>query len=54
MDYNEKLIAWGLHIHAAVDGYSRYILWETLTFDKKSTTGKYCSRYLTFSVATVP
>jgi len=41
LDYNEKLAPWGFHIHGAVDGYSRFILWEKLTLDKSPITGKF-------------
>ena len=30
---------WGFHVHGAVDGYSRFILWEKLTLDKSPITG---------------
>jgi len=39
IDYNEKLSPWGFHVHGAVDGYSRLILWERLTLNKSPITG---------------
>ena len=34
----DKLVNYGFHVHAGIDGVSHYMLWAKVALDKKKTT----------------